>query len=67
MSEALTIKHYEGWLERAKEKKDTEAISRLGKQIEMLKKIVPCSNCGSEEFFMAPIVNIRCYKCRQPL
>ena len=23
--------------------------------------------CGSKEFFLAPIVNIRCNECKQPL
>jgi hypothetical protein len=31
-----------------------------------LKKRLPCS-CGSKEFYMAPIVSIRCAECNKPL
>lgn len=34
--------------------------------IKKLEKKLP-HHCGSEEFFLAPIVHIRCAKCYQPL
>lgn len=64
--EILTIKCYEDIYEKRLKQSDKMGAKAILGVIEELKKKLPHS-CGSEEFYLAPIVNIRCAKCNQPL
>lgn len=64
--EILKISDYERRQDVAKKAGNKEKVKELGKIIEQLKKKLPCK-CGSEEFFLAPIVHIRCNNCKTPL
>lgn len=64
--ETYTIADYEKMLKEAKAKKDRAYAKRLLITIDYLKKVLP-HTCGGESIYMAPIVNIRCAKCNQPL
>jgi hypothetical protein len=60
--EIYSIKRLEE-MRKGKRGKNRKEYDRI---IGEIKKRLPHS-CGSEEFYYAPIVHIRCAKCNQPL